>query len=401
MDIVLRNNDKEIVLKKTETNLSIDLVKRNQNVQLNKTGRRGPSGEALPGPQGPAGPQGIQGERGETGPQGADGAVGAQGEQGPQGIKGDAGIQGPQGTTGVQGPPGPQGIKGDAGAQGVQGPAGAQGIKGDTGEQGPIGLTGPQGEVGPQGAKGDKGDTGAQGTQGLKGDKGDKGDTGPAGPSVWGGITGDIATQTDLQNALNLKANDNSVVHLASSETITGEKTFGANISVSDAVNINTGTTTGSQIATSTTQRVGFHGATPSVQQAATADLGTVLSTKGLRAAGTAYPITTSGSLNLTGAAIIAGNRRETPATITANITISLTSAMRQRVSPASNITITLPSTASAGHVYKFLRVDSTANTVTFTGTFVGGTPSLNAQGKWVEIVTTTVAGTYEIWGNN
>lgn len=398
MDIVLRNNDKEIVLKKTETNLSIDLVKRNQNVQLNKTGRRGPSGESLPGPQGPAGPQGIQGERGETGPQGADGAVGAQGEQGPQGIKGEDGIQGPQGATGatgIQGPVGPQGLKGDTGTQGPQGPAGAQGVKGDTGEQGPIGLTGEQGEVGPQGSKGD---TGAQGIQGVKGDKGD---TGPAGPSIWGGISGDIATQTDLQNALNLKANDNSVVHLAGAETITGEKTFGANLSLSDAVHINTGTTTGSQIATSTTQRIGFHGATPSVQQTATTDLGTVLSTKGLRASGTNYPITTSGALNLTGAAIISGNRRETPANITANITISLTSAMRQRVSPASNITITLPNTASAGHVYKFLRVDNTANTVTFTGTFIGGTPALNAQGKWVEIVTTTVAGTYEVWGNN
>lgn len=44
--------------------------------------------------------------------------------------------------------------------------------------------------------------------------------------AVWGTITGTLSNQTDLQNALNLKANDSLVVHLAGAETITGAKTF-------------------------------------------------------------------------------------------------------------------------------------------------------------------------------
>ena len=44
--------------------------------------------------------------------------------------------------------------------------------------------------------------------------------------AIWGSITGTLANQTDLQNALNLKATDSLVVHLAGTETITGTKTF-------------------------------------------------------------------------------------------------------------------------------------------------------------------------------
>ena len=44
--------------------------------------------------------------------------------------------------------------------------------------------------------------------------------------AVWGAITGTLSNQTDLQTALNLKANDNAVVHLAGTETISGVKTF-------------------------------------------------------------------------------------------------------------------------------------------------------------------------------
>lgn len=47
--------------------------------------------------------------------------------------------------------------------------------------------------------KGSKGDTGATGPQGPQGE------TGPQGPSVWGGISGNISSQTDLQNILNAK----------------------------------------------------------------------------------------------------------------------------------------------------------------------------------------------------
>jgi hypothetical protein len=72
-------------------------------------------------------------------------------------------------------------------------------------------------------------------------------------------------------------------------------------ITVADAVDLVFNTTTGSKIGTATTQKLGFFNATPIVQPGATTDLGTVLSNLGLRAAGTAYPITTSGAVALTG----------------------------------------------------------------------------------------------------
>lgn len=46
----------------------------------------------------------------------------------------------------------------------------------------------------------------------------------------WGYITGTLSAQTDLQNALNAKADDSSVVHIAGAETVTGAKTFTGNL---------------------------------------------------------------------------------------------------------------------------------------------------------------------------
>lgn len=57
----------------------------------------------------------------------------------------------------------------------------------------------------------------------------------------------------------------------------------------------------GTRLGTTTTDLVGFYGlATPIAQPGATTDLGTVLSNLGLRAAGTAYPITTTGAVVIT-----------------------------------------------------------------------------------------------------
>ena len=70
--------------------------------------------------------------------------------------------------------------------------------------------------------------------------------------------------------------------------------TFTGNVTLS-TINLVTDTTTGTKIGTATTQKLGFFNATPVVQPLATADLGVVLSDLGLRAVGTAYPITTSG----------------------------------------------------------------------------------------------------------
>lgn len=72
-------------------------------------------------------------------------------------------------------------------------------------------------------------------------------------------------------------------------------------ITITDATNIVLSASTGTIIGTSTSQKLGFFNATPIVQVGATIDLGVVLSNLGLRAAGTAYTITTSGAVALTG----------------------------------------------------------------------------------------------------
>jgi len=49
---------------------------------------------------------------------------------------------------------------------------------------------------------------------------------GSAEGGTWGSITGTLADQTDLQSALDLKANDSAVVKLTGAQTIAGAKTF-------------------------------------------------------------------------------------------------------------------------------------------------------------------------------
>lgn len=54
------------------------------------------------------------------------------------------------------------------------------------------------------------------------------------GSSTWGSITGTLSAQTDLQTALNAKANDSDTVHKTGAETIAGSKTFTGYVSVAD-----------------------------------------------------------------------------------------------------------------------------------------------------------------------
>lgn len=77
-------------------------------------------------------------------------------------------------------------------------------------------------------------------------------------------------------------------------------------ITLADVCDVVLSTGTGTKIGTATTQKLGFYNATPIVQVGATIDLGVVLSNLGLRAAGTAYPITTSGVVNFTGGLTVA-----------------------------------------------------------------------------------------------
>lgn len=60
----------------------------------------------------------------------------------------------------------------------------------------------------------------------------------------WGNIDGTLTNQTDLQNALNVKANDSAVVHTTGQETIAGDKAFtGSCTSTTPATSASTATT--------------------------------------------------------------------------------------------------------------------------------------------------------------
>ena len=152
-------------------------------------------GGGAPGPQGPPGDRGPQGPEGPQGPQGETGAAGAAGSVGP------AGPAGPKGDKGDPGDPGNAGPQGEIGPAGPQGEIGPQGPKGDTGNTGPQGPEGPAGAASTvPGPQGDPGEIGPEGPQG------DPGPQGPPGVTTWGGLTGTLSDQLDLQVALNGKA---------------------------------------------------------------------------------------------------------------------------------------------------------------------------------------------------
>lgn len=109
-------------------------------------------------------------------------------------------------------------------------------------------------------------------------------------------LQSDLVTSTD---SLLLRGGTNGVMTAVGATTqLTITSLLGTYI---DAFNMAFGTTTGTKIGTATNQKLGFFNATPVVQQTAATDLGTTLSNLGLRASGTAYPITTSGAVSLTG----------------------------------------------------------------------------------------------------
>ena len=207
------------------------------------------------GDAGEKGDKGERGERGETGAQGPVGPTGPQGERGPQGEKGDTG------DTGETGPQGPKGDTGETGAvgngiasvalnadytltltftngasyttptpiRGATGATGPQGPQGDTGPTGPTGPQGPTGETGPAGATGNgivsiakTGTAGLVDTYTIAFTDGTlttftvtNGRDGPTSIS-WGNITGSLSDQTDLQTALNGKADTSTLATVES-----------------------------------------------------------------------------------------------------------------------------------------------------------------------------------------
>jgi hypothetical protein len=205
--------------------------------------------------------------------------------------------------------------------------------------------------------------------------------------------TGDMAAATYDPAAIAQQVVGTSATQTVSNKTLTAV----GGITMSDAVNFVVGTTTGTQIGTSTSQKLGFFAATPVVQQSATADLGTALSNLGLRASGTAYTMTTTGFISLGGAVAVI------PTTRSANATLTSTSVMNNLINATSgNITITLPATTvRSGLTFTIKKTDSSVNTVTVTragtDTIDGATTYvLSTQYQFVTIVSDS-AGTWWI----
>jgi hypothetical protein len=198
-----------------------------------------------------------------------------------------------------------------------------------------------------------------------------------------------------------------TLVGTAGAQTISGNKTFSGTTTigtttVTDATNITFGTTTGTQIGTSTTQKIGFFGTTPAAQQVATNDLGTVLANFGLRASGQTYILSTSGTATFSGAF----STPVTP-TRTANTTVTITTgSFNPCDATTASFAVTLPAASGRnGQIFTFKKIDSSANTVTITrgstDTIDGATTYvLSAQWKYVTIVSNGSNGWY-IQANN
>lgn len=103
-------------------------------------------------------------------------------------------------------------IQGPEGPVGPQGPQGIQGLTGNTGPQGPQGIQGVQGNTGPQGNPGADGQgVPIGGTTGQVLSKVSAGNfdtqwSTPSGGVSWGGITGVLSNQLDLQSVLDGKS---------------------------------------------------------------------------------------------------------------------------------------------------------------------------------------------------
>ena len=102
---------------------------------------------------------------------------------------------------------------------------------------------------------------------------------------------GSSVTRLNGNPQISIGSNGTAVIDIASSLVM----------STIDGLVWSTGTTTGLKIGSAITQKIGFFNATPIVQVGATVDLGVALSNLGLRAAGTAYTITTSGAISFGG----------------------------------------------------------------------------------------------------
>lgn len=127
---------------------------------------------------------------------------------------------------------------------------------------------------------------------------------------------------------------------------------------------------------------VGFNNVTPVAIQGATVDLGTVMSNVGLRNPGTAYVISTSGSVT-TGVITMNSAVRKPPVLRTAAVTLTSGSPENNPCdATAAAFAATLPSAAAAaGQTFSLTKIDSTANAVTITR---AGTDTINGATTYV-----------------
>ena len=113
---------------------------------------------------------------------------------------------------------------------------------------------------------------------------------------------GDLAIGTTSNNAFHVVVNNGTIDAITTSSagatTITGATTLTGTTTITDANNFIFGATTGTKFGTATTNKLGFWNATPIVQPVATTDLITGLVNVGLRASGTAVPLTTTGAVS-------------------------------------------------------------------------------------------------------
>jgi hypothetical protein len=134
---------------------------------------------------------------------------------------------------------------------------------------------------------------------------------------------------------------------------------------MADAQNIVVGTTTGTMVGASTSQKLGFFGATPVAQQSASGDIGAILNLLGFRAAGSTYAIGTSGKGKFD------GPFQQTPTLKSATSSITTGSSMYNLCNATSGAqTQTLPTAvANGGFLFHFKKTDSSVNSVTIATT--------------------------------